>query len=62
MVGGAPTKSPSRMSSVGNVERLQDFAGDSAFISGPTTGVKQIKIITEVCVCVCVEKVTVNRI
>ena len=47
MVGGAPTKSPSRVSSVGNVERLHDFPGDS-FISGPASDIRQIKIITEV--------------
>ena len=55
MVGGAPTKSPSRMSNIGNVERLQDYPSDS-YISGPATDVKQIKIITEVCTnseCMC---------
>ena len=48
MVGGAVTKSPSRVSSVGNVERLHHYPNDS-FISGASTDIRQIKIITEVC-------------
>ena len=47
VVGGAH-KSPSRASSAGNIERLHSYTDDT-YISGAGPNVRQIRIVTEVC-------------